>query len=110
MANSTKSSKSSKSSSSSSSSRRSGFWGLNKISMYTLVAVALLYVVSLILACVGIDLKIISILNGVATAIMIIIVAILAWRYVRSKQMVWKVLYVLCLLLVIVGVVIPLVI
>ena len=109
MANSTKSSNSSKSTSSSSS-RRSGFWGLNKISMYTLVAVALLYVVSLILSCVGISLKTISILNGVATAIMIIIVAILAWRYVRSKQMVWKVLYVLCLLLVIVGVVIPLVI
>ncbi len=108
MANSTKSSKSTKSSSTST--KRSSVWSLNKVSMYTLVFVAILYVVSLILGCVGLSFKIVGALNGVATAIMIVIVSILAWRYVRPKQMVWKVLYVLCLLLVIVGVVIPLVV
>ena len=98
-----------KSSSSSSSSSRRSAWSLNKVSMYTLVAVALLYVVSLVLSCVGISLQIVGALQGVATAIMIIIVSILAWRYVRAKQMVWKVLYVLCLLLVLAGIVVPLV-
>lgn len=99
-----------KTSSSSSSSRKSTVWSLNKISMYTLVAVALLYVVSLVLSCVGLEMVIILAMQAVATAIMIVIVSILAWRYVRSKQMVWKVLYVLCLLLVIVGVIIPMVV
>jgi uncharacterized membrane protein YfcA len=106
MAKSTKTKKTS----SSSSSKSSSVWSLNKISMYTLVAVALLYVVSLILSCVDVQFVIVQAMQAVATAIMIVIVSILAWRYVRNKQMVWKVLYVLCLLLVIVGIIIPMVV
>lgn len=103
MANSSKSSKSS-----SSSSRRSG-WGLNKISFWTIVAVTVLYAIALILSACGINAIVINALQGIATAIMIVIVAILAWKYVRSKQMVWKVLYFICLLIVIAGIIVPLV-
>lgn len=104
------SSSSSKSSSSkSSSSRKSTVWSLNKVSFYTLVAVALLYVIGMVFSLVGLPSRAVSALQGVATAIMITIVAILAWRYVDSKQAVWKVLYILCLLLVLVGVIIPLI-
>ncbi len=101
--------KSSSSSSSSSSSKRT-VWGLNKISFWTIVAVTFLYAVSLVLAACNVNLKVVSALQGVATAIMIIIVAILAWRYVRPKPMVWKVLYVICLLIVIAGIIVPLVV
>ncbi len=101
--------KKSSSSSSSSSSKRT-VWGLNKISFWTIVAVTFLYAVSLVLAACNVNLKVVSALQGVATAIMIIIVAILAWRYVRPKPMVWKVLYVICLLIVIAGIIVPLVI
>ena len=103
------SSKYTKSSSSSSSSKKT-IWGLNKISFWTIVAVTFLYALSLILSACGINMKVVSALQGVATAIMIIIVAVLAWRYVRPKQMVWKVLYVICLLIVIAGIIVPLVI
>ena len=85
-------------------------WGINKVSMYVLVSVALLYVISMVLSLVGVNLKVVSALQGLATAIMIIIVSILAWRYVKPKQMVWKVLYIICLLLVIAGVIVPLVV
>lgn len=105
-----KSTKTKNTSSSSSSSKSSSVWSLNKISFYTIVAVAILYVVSMILKLVGLEMVIILAMQAVATAIMIVIVSILAWRYVRNKQMVWKVLYVLCLLLVIVGVIIPMVV
>lgn len=101
----TKKSSSSKSSSSSSSSK----WGLNKISFWVIVAVTIIYAVSLVLGACGINLVIVSALQGVATAIMITIVAILAWRYVRPKQAVWKVLYFICLLIVIAGIIVPLV-
>ena len=104
MANSSKSSKSS-----SSSSKRSG-WGLNKISFWTIVAVTVLYAIALILSACGINATVVNALQGLATAIMIVIVAILAWRYVRSKQMIWKVLYFVCLLIVIAGIIVPLVI
>ena len=108
MANTKKSTKSTKSSSSSS--KRSSVWSLNKVSMYTLVAIALLYVVTMILSCVGLSSQIIVALQGVAMAVAVVIVSILAWRYVRPKQAVWKVLYVLCLLLVLVCIVIPVVV
>lgn len=106
----TKKTTSSKSSSSSSKSSRRTVWGLNKISFWTIVAVTFLYALSLILSACGINFKVVSALQGVATAIMIIIVAVLAWRYVKPKQMVWKVLYVICLLIVIAGIIVPLVI
>ncbi len=85
-------------------------FGLNKISMYVIVAVALLYVISLLLAVFNVNLIIVSALQGVATAIMITIVAILAWRYVRHKPAVWIILYIICLILVIVGIIVPLVV
>ena len=89
--------------------KSSGGWGLNKISLYVIVAVALLYLVSLVLSLVGVNFKIVVAVQGLATAIMICIVAVLAWRYVAKKPTVWKVLYILCLLVVIAGVIIPLV-
>ena len=97
-----------KSSKSSSSSKKSS-WGLNKISFWVIVAVTIIYAVSLVLGACGINLVVVSALQGVATAIMITIVAILAWRYVRPKQAVWKVLYFICLLIVIAGIIVPLV-
>ena len=105
---SSKSTKTTKSSSSNSSKKT--VWGLNKISFWTIVAVTFLYALSLILSACGINMKVVNALQGVATAIMIIIVAILAWKYVRPKQMVWKVLNVICLLIVIAGIIVPLVI
>ncbi len=95
--------------SSSSQSSKGSIWSLNKISFWTIVAVTVLYAVSLILSAVGVNLKIVGALQGVATAIMIIIVSILAWRFVRSKPFVWKILYVICLLIVLAGIVVPLV-
>lgn len=104
------STKSSSSKSSSSSSSKKTVWGLNKISFWTIVAVTFLYAVSLILSAINAS-KLntaIKALQGIATAIMIVIVAILAWRYVRSKPVVWKVLYIICLLIVIAGIIVPL--
>ncbi len=95
---------------SSSSSRRSSGWSLNKISFWTIVMVTLLYAVGLVLAACKVDSRIVGWLQGVAMAIMIIVVSVLAWRYVRNKQTVYIVLYIICLLVVIAGIVVPLVI
>ena len=97
--------------SSSSSSSKSGIWGLNKISFWTIVAVTVLYTLNLVFSAIGGKLTtVVGILSGIATAIMICIVAVLAWRYVRNKPIVWKVLYIICLLIVIAGIIVPLVI
>lgn len=106
---STSSSKSS-SSSSSSSKKKTSIWGLNKVSFWVIVAATFLYAVALILSACKVSATAVQVLQNIATAIMVVIVAILAWRYVKPKQMVWKVLYVICLLIVIAGIIIPLVI
>lgn len=84
-------------------------WGINKISMWTIVAVAVLYLISMILSLAGVNLKVVSAMQGLATAIMICIVGVLAWRYVAKKPTVWKVLYIVCILVVVAGVIIPLI-
>ena len=100
---------SSKSKKSTSSKSGSGMWGLNKISFWVIVAVTILYAVALILAACGVTSVAVSALQGIAAAMMIIIVSILAWRYVKPKPAVWKVLYFVCLLIVIAGIIVPLV-
>ena len=106
----TKKTSSSSSKSTKSSSSKKTVWGLNKISFWTIVAVTVLYAIALILSACNINATVVNALQGIATAIMIVIVAILAWKYVRSKQMIWKVLYFVCLLIVIAGIIVPLVI
>ena len=86
----------------------SSFWGLNKISLWVLGAAALLYLVAMILSLVGVNAIAVTVLQNIAMAAMVVIVAILAWRYVRSKPTVWKVLYVFILLVVIACVIVPL--
>ena len=86
-------------------------WSLNKISFYLIVAIAILHLVAMILACIGGNLaKPVYILQGIANAIMICVVAVLAWRFVRHKPTVWIVLYIVVLLVVLVGIVIPLIV
>ena len=106
------SSSSSASGSSNSSKRKSGgirTWGLNKISFWVVGAIAILYLIASILSLCGASFKAVSVMQGVATAFAICIVAYLAWRYVKPKQMVWKVLWFVFLLVVLLGIVIPLV-
>ena len=110
MAESKKTKSSSSKSYSSSSSRSSGSkWGLIKISFYTFGAVAILYLISLILSACNVSSTAVVALQNIGTAIMVCIVAFLAWKYVRSKPTVWKVLYFVLLLVILAGIVVPLV-
>ena len=89
--------------------RTTTVWSLNKISFYLIVAIAVLHLVAMILSCVGLGGPV-RVLQGVANAIMICVVAVLAYRYVRNKPTVWLVLYIVVLLVVLVGIVIPLIV
>ena len=109
----TTNSSASKTQSTQKSSRRSGgirTWGLNKISFWCIGAMAILYLIASILALCGVNLQVVTALQGVATALAICIVAFIAWKYVRPKQAVWKVLYFVLLLVVLLGIILPLVV
>ena len=79
---------------------------LNQVSFWLLVVAAVLYLVGIILSALKLQ-SITSYLLAVASALMVCVVAILAWRYVAHKPAVWKVLYFIVLLVVLAGLVIP---
>ena len=87
------------------------FLGLNKISFYTIGAAAILYLISAIFTLleIGSLVTVARILSGIATAIMVCIVSVLAWKYARHKTTAWKVLYFVFLAIVILGIIIPLI-
>ena len=80
---------------------------LNKLSFWLLVSAAFLYVLGLIFNFIDAVKGAVVYLQAVAAAAMICVVAVLAWRYVSGKAVVWKVLYFLVLLIALVGLVIP---
>lgn len=82
---------------------------VNKLSFYTLVLIAVLYLVSIILSAVGVNFIIVSAMQGVATALVVCIVAYMAWHFVKNKSIVWKLLYIIVLLVIILGIILPLV-
>lgn len=84
-------------------------WGLSKISFYCIGAMAILYMIATALSLLKISSMIVGILQGLATAIAICIAAIIAWNYVRHKSTVWKVLYLVFILIVLIGIVIPMI-
>ena len=94
----------------SSSPRRRTVWGLNKISFWLLGAAAILYLIGLILAAVNASklATAVSVMQALATALMICVVAVLGWRYVRPKQTVWLVLYFTFMLVIVAGIIVPL--
>lgn len=106
MAKNTKKSSSSSSSSSSGKSRLS----LNKFSFWVVVATALLCLIAMLLSVFNVGSSIVNWLRGLATACAVVIAAILAWRFVANKPIVWKILYIACLIVVIVCIIVPLVI
>ena len=90
--------------------KKSGSVSLAMVSFYTIVAAAVLYALALILQALQVSAAIVGVLSNIAAAVMVIVVAIVAWRYVASRPMGWKVLYLICLLVVIIGIDIPLII
>ena len=68
---------------------------------------AILYLVAMALSFFEIDVKIVDTLQSIATVIMIVIVSVTGWRYVKTKSIAWKLIYVLVLVAVVSSVVIP---
>ena len=92
----------------------SGVWSLNKTSFWLIVITAILYLAAVILSAISgainvghITLAITHALMAVAEGLMICVVGVLGWRYVRGKGTVWIVLYILVLLVIVVGIVLP---
>ena len=81
--------------------------GLNKISFWLIVSAAILLLVGIVFKFIPSVSAVAGWLLSIVTAIMTCVVAVLAYRYIRNKPTVWLVLYIVVLLVVIAGIVIP---
>ena len=80
---------------------------LNKVAFWLLVTAAVLYLLGMVLSFIPDLASIFGLLLAVASALMLCVVAVLAWRYVAHKEVVWKVLYFIVLLIALVGLILP---
>ena len=80
---------------------------LNKVAFWLLVTAAVLYLLGMVFSCIPDLASIFGLLLAVASALMLCVVAVLAWRYVAHKEVVWKVLYFIVLLIALVGLILP---
>ena len=80
---------------------------LNKISFWLIVAAAVLLLIGIIMKFIPSVSAAAGWLLSIVTACMVCVVAVLAYRYVRNKPTIWLVLYIVTLLVVLAGIVIP---
>lgn len=80
---------------------------LNKVAFWLLAIAAILYLLGLIFSFIPAVAGVFNLLLAVASALMLCVTAILAWRYVAHKEIVWKVLYFIVLLVALVGLILP---
>ena len=83
---------------------------LSKISFWTIFLVTILYATSIILSVLNIQTWIIGAISSVATGLLVLIAALQGWNYVKAKAVLYKIVYIICLAVVIAGIVVPMVI
>ncbi len=83
-------------------------WSLRKVAFLTIVALGVLHLVSAFLAIFNLQ-SVVSGLQAVASAIATAVVAVLSWSYAAERNKEWKIIYFICLLVVVIGMIVPLV-
>ena len=83
-------------------------WSLRKVAFLTIVALGVLHLVSGLLAIFDLQ-SIVSGLQAIASAIATAVVAVLSWSYAAERTKEWKIIYFVCLLVVVLGMIVPLV-
>lgn len=83
-------------------------WSLRKVAFLTIVALGVLHLVSAFLAIFNLQ-SIVSGLQAIASAIATAIVAVLSWSYAAERNKEWKIIYFICLAVVVLGMIVPLV-
>ena len=81
------------------------FWGF--LAFLVTMFAAVLYLVAMILGFLEISSAVISSMQSVASVIMICIVSVFGWRFIKHRSITWKLLYVLLILAVVASVAVP---
>lgn len=84
-------------------------WSLSKVAFFVIIGLAVLHLLSSFLCFFPIADKIISSIQAIASGIATSIVAIVSWNYAKQRNKEWKIIYFVCLAIVILCIIVPLV-
>lgn len=85
-------------------------WSMRKVAFWSIVVIAIMYLVAQVFRWIGADglAGVADWIGWAAQIVALVLVAIMAWGYVRAKnQTVWTVLYIIVLLIALVFIVLP---
>ena len=81
------------------------FWGF--LAFLVTMFAAVLYLVAMVLSFFETSSSVINSMQSVASVIMICIVSVFGWRFIKRRSLTWRLLYVLLILAVVASVVVP---
>lgn len=82
---------------------------LAKVAFFTFVVAAAVYLLQAILGKLGVQSNILSTLQSVVIILLFAVTALVGWKYCRTKKFLIKLLYFICVIIIIVAVVLPIV-
>ena len=85
--------------------RGGSFWGF--LAFIVTMFAAILYLVAMVLKFLDISIAVIGTMQSVATVILICIVSVFGWRFIKHRSLTWRLLYVVLILAVVASVVVP---
>jgi hypothetical protein len=82
---------------------------LSKIAFYTFIVAAAVYLLQAILGKIGVQSNILQTLQSVVIILLFLVTGFMGWRYCRTKKFLIKLLYLICVIIIIVAVVLPII-
>ncbi|MDD4315828.1 MAG: hypothetical protein PHC84_01555 [Clostridia bacterium] len=80
---------------------------LAKVAFYTFIVAALVYLVQSILGKLNVQSNILQTMQSVVIIMLFIVTGVVGWRFCRTKKLPAKLLYFVCVIIIIVAVVLP---
>lgn len=77
------------------------------LAFFVTMFAAVLYLMAMVLSFFDISSGIIASMQSIASVMMILLVSVTGWRYVKTKSLAWKLVYVFVLLAVVASVIVP---
>lgn len=80
---------------------------LAKVSFYTFIVAAFAFFIQALLKKLGIESRILDMVQSIVIMILFIVVGLMGWRYSRSSSLLVRILYIVCSIIILVAVVLP---
>lgn len=90
-------------------SKNSSNFTISKLAFFTFVLAGVAYLVQAILQRLGVSSEILQTLQSVIVILLFVVTGVSGWKYCRYKKFLHKLLYIICVIIILVAVVLPII-